>query len=521
MKFFKSKKFIIPVIVLLIVGGMVYRSRANNNKPPEYETLTVAREDLKQTVDGTGKVESLNNVNLRFEIPGTIASIDAKEGVEVKAGQRLANVRLTDLDAAVAHAEANLNQKLAGATEEDKKYYAAAVESAKAALEQAKSDAVNSGGDMVIMMQSGLPKLDDALTQADNILGVDNSSANADFKTYLSVLNPNAFTSGIGNYSIAKRSREDASKAVVPLMTDSSVEVIKEGMASMEKAYTSSIQLLSDVSEVLKASVPNGTFTQTVLDSKKTIIENTRTALTASYSSFVKQKQLMNNGENNIKLKEAAYAQAVASYESRVNPPREVDLAGFRAALAQARANREKGIIKAPMDGIVTKVNKKIGETVSGVDSIIEMLSPHYEVKVDIPETDVPKIKVSNKAEITLDAFGEDTKFTGTIISIDPSSTEIQDVVYYRVRVSIADTDKPIKPGMTANVSIDTAASVQALSVPQRSVRTRDSGAKFVRVLENGIAVEKEVTLGLKANEGKIEVTSGLNEGDQVILSSK
>jgi len=62
-----------------------------------------------------------------------------------KAGQQiLANLRLADLNAAVAQASANLNQKLAGSTNEERSYYQAAVDAAKAAWDQAKIDAQNS-----------------------------------------------------------------------------------------------------------------------------------------------------------------------------------------------------------------------------------------------------------------------------------------------------------------------------------------------------------------------------------------
>jgi multidrug efflux pump subunit AcrA (membrane-fusion protein) len=122
-------------------------------------------------------------------------------------------------------------------------------------------------------------------------------------------------------------------------------------------------------------------------------------------------------------------------------------------------------------------------------------------------------------AAITLDAFGDDVPFAGKVVEIEPGSTEIQDVVYYKITVSLDDTTKPIKPGMTANVAIETAKKDNILSVPLRVVRTRDDGSKYIRLLVDGEERETTVTLGIRGNEGKVEIVSGISEGDLAIIS--
>jgi HlyD family secretion protein len=512
-------KILVTLAVVLVGGGLGYRYYKNKNKGPSYDTVKVESQNLVQTVDGTGKIESLNAVTLRFELPGKIQEKNVVEGASVKEGQVLASLRLADLNAAVAQAQANLNQKLAGATDEEKRYYKAAVDAAKASLDQSRTDSLNASVDMVNVLQASLPKFDDAMTQSDNILAVDNSFANYDFKTFLSVSSPNSLTTGYSDYAYAKNAVQRAKNYILPLSTVSDEDSIQSALANSESAFAAVTKLLTDVSDVLKYSVTGGSFTQAVLDGKKSTIEATRSSFAVQYSAFINQKQLMNSAENNINLKLAAYNQAVANYEGKSSAPREVDVAALRAVLAQAIANREKAIIKAPIDGVVTKVYKDPGETVSTVDPIIDLLSPHYQVKVDISETDVSKLSVGDEATITLDAFGEDTKFKGKVISIDPGSTEIQDVVYYKVTVSLEDSDK-VKPGMTANVAVKTNEKNNVLIIPFRSIRTRSDGTKYVKVLENGNSTEKNVTLGLRGDEGKVEITSGLKEGDLVILST-
>ena len=174
--------------------------------------------------------------------------------------------------------------------------------------------------------------------------------------------------------------------------------------------------------------------------------------------------------------------------------------------------------MRAPIDGVVTKINKKPGEFISAADVAVQMLSPNYEIDVDIPETDVAKMKLGDEAVITLDAFGDDVKFSGKITNIEPASTEIQDVVYYKVKVSLSESSQAVRPGMTANVTVKTATRQNALYIPSRAVRTNSQ--KYVRVLEGKTVKEYPVTLGLKADDGKTEIIEGLTEGQDVIIGT-
>lgn len=530
---FKSKWLYIGLVGVLIVGGIAYNRYKAANKAPTYELSAVAKSNLTQTVEATGKIQSVSDVSLRFETPGTIDKIYVREGQVVRTGTMLASLRLADLNAAVAAAQANLSQKLAGATEQDRAYYEAAVASAKSALDQAQSDATetslgsltnqalgSSYQSMTAVMQSSLVKLDDSLTQADNILGVDNTSANQLFRTALALLDNSTLNAALQQYTQAKVKIGIAHTAVDGIVKTNTRASVDAAIPQLEDALVTTSQLMSAVSAVLKATPPNiNVLPQATLDAKKTTIESTRVTLTAQFTTFLNQKQTIAEAKSNLQIKQAAYDQAVANLNSHILPPREVDVAFYRAQLQQALANRNKAILVAPQSGVVTDIPKKSGESVSSADTAIKILSPHYEVTVDIPETDVAKLTTGQEATLTLDAFGEDAVLKGQLTSIDPASTDIQDVVYYKVTIRLEDTEQPIKPGMTANVSLHTGARENALNIPLRTVRSNDDGSKYVRVLENGAEKKVTVVLGLKADEGKVEVLNGLTEGQQVIVS--
>jgi len=149
----------------------------------------------------------------------------------------------------------------------------------------------------------------------------------------------------------------------------------------------------------------------------------------------------------------------------------------------------------------------------------------NFEIEVDISEADIAKIRKDNPAEITLDAFGDEVKFPGQVYSIEPAETIIQDVIYYKVKVELSEKDEVkmagIKSGMTANVIITTSFRDNVLIMPSRAVVEKNGGNKYVRVLVGKKVIEAPVEVGLRGDEGLVEVLSGVKEGDEVITFVK
>lgn len=578
----KTPKYYLSIgLAVLVVGYGVYSSIAAKNKPLQYETTIASKGNLTQTIEATGKLESKDGVDLRFETPGTLTTISVKEGAQVKAGQILASLRLSELNASLGQASANLRQKMAGATDQDRAYYQAALESAQASWDQAKVSAdsdiataksavataeanlklAEGGNNSKIIsaayantfasLQTALIVADDGITQADNILGIDNVAANDAFETSLSPGNSNNIYQAQALYYTAKNANQVARAQVTGIISSADQAGISRALTVMSDALNQTGRLLSSVGAVLNATSPNGMLTQATLDTKKSTISTSRSSVAAQYTTLLASGQAIDtainsysnyqtaynkavndlavteaNSQNTIKIREAAYLQAKANYEGKTLPSREVDLAPYRAAVAIAAANRERAILRAPVDGVVGKIGKKKGELVTSADAVVQIVSPHFEIRVDVPETDIAKISNSTRrdATFTLDAFGEENKFTGNIITVNQDSTEIQDVVYYQVTIAVNDEkiDKSLQSGMTANVKIITDTRENVLFVPQRTLRTRENGEKFIRVL-NADKTEREATVvpGLRADDGKVEILSGLNEGETVIISSK
>ena len=103
---------------------------------------------------------------------------------------------------------------------------------------------------------------------------------------------------------------------------------------------------------------------------------------------------------------------------------------------------------------------------------------------------------------------------------MDPAEIIIEGVATYKVTLQFIEEDERIRSGMTANVDIIGDSRVGVLAVSQRAL-IRKNGEKTVKVLHGQEITEVKVETGLRGSDGNIEILSGLQEGDTVIIFSE
>jgi len=147
-----------------------------------------------------------------------------------------------------------------------------------------------------------------------------------------------------------------------------------------------------------------------------------------------------------------------------------------------------------------------------------------FEIKADIPESDIDKVKIGQKGEATFDAFDSDEIFYFNVSEIEPAATIIQDVVYYKVTFKMEKEDSRIKSGMSTDIDILTSERKNVLAVSNQAVKN-DEGNRYVEVLEmkdeQKTTRKVDVKIGLRGDNGMTEIISGLNEGDEVVTFTK
>jgi RND family efflux transporter MFP subunit len=225
--------------------------------------------------------------------------------------------------------------------------------------------------------------------------------------------------------------------------------------------------------------------------------------------------------DSSVKSAQATYTNAQVSLEqAQKNLASKLALAqatldNAKLAVEQAQRNLENAKLVAPYDGVVSAVNYGVGDRASGTAVTIVNLSL-LQVKVTVAEVDVAKIKLGQTATMTLDALMGKT-YNAKVIAISPVGTITQGVVNYTVTLEITNSDGSIKPGMTANLTIEVERRDNVLLIPTRAVTTKGT-QKIVTVQSKGQPVTKVVTVGL-SNDTSVEIMDGLQEGDVVVIN--
>ena len=191
----------------------------------------------------------------------------------------------------------------------------------------------------------------------------------------------------------------------------------------------------------------------------------------------------------------------------------------YEYALMSAKTKISYTSLFAPISGTIIKRSVDPGETAVANTNVLTIAEGEMEIEANVPESDIIKVALGQKADISFDAFPANVKFETSIFKIEPASTVIQDVVYYKIKLSLDNVDEKIKPGMSCDVDIKTAEKKNAIAIPLRAVKT-EGDKKYVEILKdekNNITEKVFVTTGLEGDDGIVEIVSGLKGGEKVI----
>jgi membrane fusion protein, multidrug efflux system len=200
------------------------------------------------------------------------------------------------------------------------------------------------------------------------------------------------------------------------------------------------------------------------------------------------------------------------------------ELDAAKASWDLARLQLSYCDIRSPIEGTVTQRLDvvKVGNTVTPVGGVIESADSSLFVvedldtlilRVNVPERELAKLSVGQPASLTFDAV-PNRPFRGEIALISPYVNA--DTATFSVRIRVTETGGLLRPGMFARVAIVYERKPDALQIPRTAILDSEGPPK-VFVVKGGKAAERAVKLGL-SNGAWIEVTEGLEDGDQVIV---
>ena len=488
----KLKKAWIPLTVI-IVGIVLYKVFSSSNSG---ETIiTIQPETFVQEVSVTGKAQASQNVDMGFEAVGRVSKVSVAVGDKVKKGDLLVSLANGDAYGTVLQRQAdlqtqqaNLDALLRGSRPEDINIAQADLQSSQSAYDQNTQALVDK-------IKEAYSVSDDAMrTKADQFYKnprstnpqiVSFNDAYSNNYTLQTTLNDERVKAGetLNNWY------SDLSNLSTSNLDSKAVSSARSNLAIVKKVF-------DDLSLVASAIQVNVSTTQSVIDGYKADVSSARTSINTVMSGLTIAEQNYNTSKSNLeKSKQQLALKQAGSTQEDIDAGR-ARVKSAEAQLESANAILAKTIIKAPFDGIVTKMDAKEGESTTLGAIYVSMISAaNYEVESYVSESDIAKVKVGQPARITLDTYGKDIIFPASVYEVDPAETVVDGVTTYKIKLAFTQPDDRIKSGMTSNITIETSNKPSTFVVPQEALFL-DSGEKMVTVDQGGKRINKKVETG-------------------------
>ncbi len=504
-----------PRILWLILAGAVVAGGVYwfgfRNKGSAYQFISVTQGNIVETVSVTGNTTPVESLNLGFQNGGTIATVNYRAGDSVNAGAVIATLDTNDLRAELAQAQAAVDAANATLANMEAGAEPANIQASQATVAAAEQSLANTYANVPTALQDAYAKANDAVR---NQLAPFFSGAETGNPQLTYTVN-NSQTLNDAENERAEASAElnlwDTELAGVTALSPTST---LEAMLARAAAHLTIVgNLLATIAQSLveETSLPPAT------------LGAYKTAVTAALTENTSASSEVNGAEQSIASEKIAITQAVAQLNLILAGTTADQIRAQEAGVEQAQANVQgveakiaEASIVSPIDGVVTAENAKVGEIASAGEDMVSIISNgNLEVDAYVPETDIGKVTVGDAVDMTLDAFQGET-FIGKVFYIDPAQTIISGVVDYRVKVSFDKADPRMKSGLTVNLNIKTDEHDNVLILPQFAVLQTDQGS-FVEVIESGAVKQIPITVGIRDEQGNIEITSGVTAGEEVL----
>jgi len=413
-----------------------------------------------------------------------------KEGDKVYQGQTLASLDQSSALANLSQAQANYDKLVNGATTND-------IQSLQDAVNLAKVNLNNAYVGAFSVLNNGYTAIFNADAEAKVIQDTYFTSADSSW----SPVHDNRRNIG-DNLIIAQNNLNQANISGV---IDSTISNFSTSLASV----LTSLQVIRNqvdtdnyISRVTAAD-------RSALDSQKTAVSSALSGVSSLQSSVASGKVAVQTAEHNLL--------------ARQSTPRSEDVDLAQAQIDAAQAILNNLIIVAPSSGTITQVDIKVGEqAVPSKEAVILQDIGDLHAEADVSEANIASLQVGQSIDYTFDALGPDQHFAGKVLTINQGATIISGVVNYLVKGSL-DNVPSIKPGMTANMTILVAKKDNVLAVPSTAIINKND-KQYARVIDNDknkTYHEVQVQVGLQADGGLVEITSGLTEGQEIIIYMK
>lgn len=535
------KKIILIIVLIAVIGFGLYQIFIK--KPASNLDITeVLMGNISQEVSETGQVKKGEEINLAFKSGGKIEKIYVVVGEEVKRGDILAKIESKNLAIQLEDAKANLaiyqskyDKLLAGAGQEEIQVARTAVSNAEIDLATAKQSLsdkkAQADEDLKASQEDALNILEDASLKAGNAF----SAVDTIYRNYFTGSDQESL-----NVKENKEKIETTKNTIKSDLIAAKATPTENNIINSVSNTKNNLDAISNSLKIIRENCDTTAYQNKVSSTDKSSLDTQRGYINTALTNIVDTQQdisstklgnttTINTAQAKVDAASGALKASQDALAKLTAPPRKEDVDLYQAQIKQAETQVE--LIKdqigdtylvSPINGQITQIEKEEGEYVqSTAGTAVFVLLPRnpFQIKADIYEEDIVKVKTGNPADISLIAFPDEI-FKGKVVSLNPASKLIEGVVYYEITVDFDNTPQGLKPGMTADIVIKTASKENVLVISKSLIEEKD-GKNFVRIYKNGNKnngfEEREIVVGLEGKDGMVEVVSGLKNGEKLL----
>lgn len=517
--------------VLLIAGGVFWALRGTGAKANNLNErlYTVKRGSISVDVTESGAIEPVRTVEIKSRVSGRLAALYVDEGDPIKKGQLLARIDPREVQQQVEQGSAQ-------------------VESAKASTERARLALEIQAREVRLQVRQAELRVEQlerelkaqpVITQAA-IRAAETAYQNAQQNLHLiqQVKQPQERVEVENAVRDAEARLQEAQRNYERVRT-----LLEKGYVSRQQLDAAQTALTLAQSQLQSARQRQQQLAEQQrieLETAKANLESARAELERARASAVQDE-----------IKRKAYEAALADLETARNRLREIEMRQLELKQAQAAEKQASSQlrnwliqlaetdVRSPIDGIVTRRYREVGELVmSGTTGfgegtpIMQVADlSQMRVKLNLNELDVAKVRVGMPVEVKVDALPERT-FQGVVKRIAPAAQQPSGgssplssalgVVKFAVEVYLQQSDAALRPGMTARCRILTATRKNTLILPLEALGKEGNRDYVLKLNPNARDPQGKpkreklfVKVGLR-NASHAEILDGLREGDQV-----
>ena len=505
------KRLLYVLIPAVVLGGLIAwrfqqntaakkqldkTAQARKTAAPSVNVGTATVRDIVHTFEGIGSVEAPFNVKISPKVTGRLDFLQVREGDAVKAGDVLARIDPSQVQAvvaqqqaAVAEAQSRLTQAAitANATgvsvESQVRQQQAAVNTARANYNQVK-------GSYSAQVAAAQSAVTDAQGKVDNARAV------------------------IANTEATIRSAQ-ANLKNAQVRYNRTNGLYKQGFIAAQDVDDARTQ----------ANVQQGAVD--VAQSQRAAAEAARDSALAQKNSAQQQVSIVTNkGKSDIEAASSGVKQAQAALDfARANTSQrsayQANLQALRAAVTAAQAGLQNAqsqlndtVLRSTINGFVTARYADPGNVVTAGAPIVSVQSEkQVYVTVPIPEEIIHSIRIGQVANAAFDAL-PGQKFEGKVTQLNPAADPQSR--QFTLRITLANAQNLIKPGMFGRVDFETDRISSAVVVPREAVKTGKKGTTVTVIDDGGTAHVRNVQTGAQDTLG-FQIVNGVQAGEKVV----